>query len=420
MLALQILSFLSCFTAIVLNGVDDWPHWRGPQRNDQSAETGLLKQWPAEGPVQLWVYDQGGLGYAGFAVVADRLFSMGLEEETEFAFCLDATTGQKIWQQPLSGTFREKHGDGPRSTPSIDGERAYFLTSTGTLACLNHQSGEILWKVQLTDFGGVLPQWGYAESPLVDDQQVVCTPGGDQGTFLALDKMTGEKIWQSECVTREVNGEPSAPARAHYSSILPIVWNDQKQYVQLTPLAVISIDPQTGSEIWRSDWPGRIAVIPSPIFDNGQVYITSGYDIGSKLIQLDSANQASDLWFNKVMVNHHGGVILVDDHFYGSSEQIFVCQDRQTGERKWGTRQMKKGSTLYAEGLFYHLQEADGRLLLFAADSEGPDLKGFFRISPQSERRTSQGKIWVHPVISNGRLFVRDQELILCYDIRER
>jgi outer membrane protein assembly factor BamB len=236
--------------------------------------------------------------------------------------------------------------------------------------------------------------------------------------MLAVNKLTGEKVWQSEAVTVELDGESSPPAQAHYSSILPITWNEKRQFVQLTVFAIIGVDARDGKLLWKEYWPGRIAVIPSPIFDAGQIYVTSGYAIGSKLIQLETDQKVKELWFTKAMMNHHGGVVLVDDHFYGSSERGFVCQKRSDGKLAWVERRIGKGAVLHAEGLFYHVQESDGKVRLFSANQiDGPESKGSFVLEPQSNLR-KQGKIWVHPVISNGKLFLRDQQYIYCFDIK--
>jgi outer membrane protein assembly factor BamB len=401
------------------NGCDDWPNWRGPNHNDQSTETGLLKRWPEGGPKQLWTNPRAGLGYAGIAIVGDQLFTMGLEDNQEFALCLNAETGEEVWRSTIGERYENNWGDGPRSTPSVDGELVYCMGANGILSCLNAASGKLTWSADMGDFGGQIPKWGYAESPLVDGNKVICTPGGETGTMLALDKKTGKKVWQTKPITKEIDGEESMPAKAHYSSVLPVNWNNRRQYIQLTVLAVIGVDSESGEVLWQSDWPGRVAVIPSPIFDNGDVFVTSGYSIGSKLIRIDDGNEPTQVWFSKNMQNHHGGVIQIGDYFYGSSDKKgFICQDRASGDLKWYEKKIKKGSVAYADGLFYHVQEQDGQVLLFKADENGREVLGKFKLSPQTTRRNPKGKIWVHPVISDGKLYLRDQEIVYCYDIK--
>ena len=428
LIALFLVTFLVCST---VHGLDDWPHWRGPQRNDQSAETGLLKEWPADGPPQVWVNKNSGLGYAGLAIVGEHLFTLGMEDNREFALCLNALDGSEIWRTeleplpeggPKEGGFLRQWGDGPRGTPTVDGDFVYLLGAGGHLACLRKSDGGKVWTTELTDFGGKIPDWGYAESPLIDGRLVVCTPGGKVGTILALDKMTGEKVWQSIPVTRtlEEDGSETAAATRNYSSILPVEWNNQRQFIQLTEHAIVSVHPETGEVIWKSKWPGRIAIIPSPIFDEGKVYVTSGYKVGSKLLRIEDDNSVTESWYTKDMQNHHGGVIKVGNFFFGSSAQAFVCQNEEDGKQVWTDRKIKKGALGYADGLFYHVQETDGKVILLEADENSHTVKGSFVLGPQTKRRAGRGMIWTHPVIANGKLYLRDQELIYCYDVKAK
>jgi outer membrane protein assembly factor BamB len=260
----------------------------------------------------------------------------------------------------------------------------------------------------MADFGGSVPAWGYSESPLVDGDQVVCTPGGKRGAILALDKMTGKKIWQ----TAGVND------KAHYSSILPMKIGGSKQYVQLLVKQVVGINPKSGKLMWSVPWNGSTAVIPSPVNVDGKVYVTSGYNAGSMLVNI-RRNKAKQAWYENGMQNHHGGVVLVGDHLYGSTDKnrgAFACQDAKTGEIIWREKKIKKGSLIYADGLFYHVQKSGGKVLLLDATPNGLNVVSEFVLEPQSERRNRQGAIWVHPVIANGKLYLRDQDILSCYD----
>lgn len=417
---------VSASFSVSARGVDDWPHWRGPNRNDISSEKGLLKSWPKQGPSQIWINQKCGLGYAGFAVVGEHLFTMGLEDGNEFALCLNSNDGSELWRKKIdSGETKDRGGatggwgDGSRSTPSVDGDLVYFMSAGGALTCLNKSDGKKVWAVRMQDFGGSVPKWGFAESPLVDEDKVICTPGGSQGTVLALNKRTGKKIWQTKAVTMDMDGTQSKPAEAHYSSVLPVDWNNRRQYIQLTVLAAIGIDAESGDVLWQSDWPGRVAVIPSPIFDEGKVYITSGYGVGSKLIEIDGDNNAEQVWYSRDMQNHHGGVVKVGDYFYGYSDKKgFVCQNEVDGKMIWNDKKIKKGAVTFADGLFYHLQESDGKVLLIRADENSHEVLGSFKLSPQTKRNRAQGKIWAHPTIANGKLYLRDQDIIYCYNVK--
>lgn len=388
----------------------DWPGWRGADRSDRSAEKGLLQDWPEEGPPKIWTNDTAGLGYGGFAVVNNRLYTMGLEDDQEFALCLDADTGRELWRTPVGARYENGWGDGPRSSPSVEGEFAWFLFAGGDLACLKTDSGDLVWKRSMQEFGGRIPDWGYSESPLIDGDQLVCTPGGKEGAVLAVHKKTGEPIWQSTELTQ----------RAHYSSVIVVQVDGQKQYVQLLLNDLVGLDPASGKVIWKSKWLGKTAVIPTPVDVQGNVYITSGYGAGSSLVDAVSTGEAKVLWKEEKVVNHHGGIIFVDGWLYGHSDAAgFVCQSIEDGSLKWNNRKIGKGCVTWADGRFYHVEEDSGNVLLIEANPTELKLHGKFTMDPQTTRRSRSGKIWVHPVIAGGRLFVRDQEYIHCYDLRD-
>lgn len=389
---------------------NDWPQWRGPNRDDNSKETGLLKQWPAGGPKKVWMYQDGGLGYAGFSVVKGKLFTMGAREQTEYVIALDANTGKELWSAPVGGRLANKWGDGPRGTPSVDGDRVYALGGDGTLVCVKVADGKPVWKVTMGQLGGKVPGWGYTESVLVDGNKVVCTPGGPKGTLAALDKMTGKVIWQSADWTEG----------AQYSSPIVADLNGKRQYIQLVMNSLAGVDASNGKVLWKSPWGGRTAVIPTPIYKDSHVYITTGYGVGCKLVKIAPDNQVSDVYENKVMKNHHGGVILAGDHLYGYSDGPgWICQDFKTGAEVWANKSLGKGAIGYADGMLYCLDEGSGEVALVEASPKGWSEKGRFKLEPQTTQRSPSGRIWTHPVISNGKLYLRDQEIILCYDVKK-
>jgi outer membrane protein assembly factor BamB len=404
--------WISLFASLsVVNAapIQDWPQFRGPNRDEISSETNLLESWPEGGPEQVWQTDIGGAGYAGFSVVAGRLYTMGADADNEFVLCLDAKDGSEIWKQPIDSRYSNSWGDGPRSTPTIAGDNAFVISALGKVTCLSIKDGSIVWTQSLTELGGSVPGWGYCESVLVDGDQVVCTPGGVQGAIVALDVTTGEPRWQSSLFT----------ANAHYSSIIIADHPDKRHYVQLTEKAFVGIDPANGVVLWQQDWRGSTAVIPTPIYKDQTVYITSGYGAGSTLIDISDLKNPKEIWFNTNMKNHHGGVVLLDGNYYGYSDDTgWICQSAKTGEIVWGEKEeLGKGAISYADGHFYLLAENTGEVVLIDASPEGWNEKGRFTPSPLSKNRKPQGKIWVHPVISNGKLYLRDQEMIWCYDI---
>jgi outer membrane protein assembly factor BamB len=399
-----------CFAHLMTARALDWPQWRGPDRTDVSKETGLLKSWPAGGPKRVWLYENAGNAYSGPAIVNGKLFTLGTRDGNEILLALDANSGKELWIAKLGEILDNRWGGGPRGTPTVDGDRVYALGGRGALICAQVADGKVVWQETMQNLGGKVPGWGYTESVLVDGNQVVCTPGGEKGTIAALDKASGKVLWQSK--------EFTAPA--HYSSIIVADPNGTRQYVQLTEKALIGVSPKDGNLLWQSSWPGRTAVIPTPIFHDGHVYITSGYDAGCKLVKLGPNNQVSDVYANKVMKNHHGGVILVGDHLYGHSSQpdTWVCQNFKTGEEVWNHREFGKGAIACADGMLYCLEESSGTVALIEASPKGWQEHGRFKLDPQTKIRSSQGRIWTHPVISNGKLYLRDQDLIYCYEVK--
>jgi outer membrane protein assembly factor BamB len=386
----------------------DWPQWRGPDRTDVSRETGLLKTWPAGGPKRVWLFRNAGSGYSGPAIADGKLFTLGTRARNEILLALDANTGAELWTASLGGILNNNWGDGPRGTPAVDGDRVYALSGPGNLVCASVADGKILWRVTMRSLGGEEPDWGYTESVLVDGNVVLCTPGGRRGAVAALDKMTGKVVWQSKGVT-----EP-----AHYSSIVPATINGVAQYVQRVEESVFGLSAADGKLLWETSFSGRTAVIPTPIVRGNEVYVTAGYGAGSKMVRIGRGNQVTEVYENKVMKNHHGGVVLVGDYLYGHGDPAWVCQNFRTGEAVWRHGGFGKGAVSAADGMLYCLEERSGTVALVEASPAGWKEHGRLTLQPQSEIRSSEGAIWTHPVISNGKLYLRDQEFIYCYDVK--
>ena len=263
----------------------------------------------------------------------------------------------------------------------------------------------------MKQFGGKTPGWGYTESPLVDGPLVIVTPGGKQGAVVALNKKTGTKVWQSKQFT---DG-------AQYASAIVAVHNGVRQYIQLTMKSVVGLEAKTGKLLWKSDWPGKTAVIPTPIYHDGHVFVTSGYGVGCKLIKIGD-NNPQDVYFNKDLQNHHGGVILYDGHLYGHSNMGgWTCKDFLTGKTRWQHRAFKKGAIAFAGGRFICIEEnGGGRVALIEPSPDGWKEHGSFRLPKETELRKPKGRVWTHPTVSNGRLYLRDQNLIFCFDVKAR
>ncbi len=388
-----------------------WPQWRGPQRDDVSSETGLLQSWPEGGPKRLWLFENTGLGYSGPAIVGDRLYILGARDAQEELICLRVSDGQEIWSTPIGPILENDWGDGPRSTPTVDGELIYALGGQGNLVCARAKDGNIVWSKTMQDFDGAPPFWGYSESPLVHQDQLLCTPGGEQGAIVALNKATGDLLWQTEELTDT----------AHYASIVLQQHAGKTLAVQLLVGQLVGVDINDGNVLWTVPWPGRVAVVPTPIVWKDSIYVTSGYGAGCMMVRLGEGDSAEQIYANKVMSNHHGGVIRLGNFLYGhSNKKGWTCQDFETGETVWRERKaLGKGAIAYADGRFYCLDEDEGEVVLIEASPEGWSEHGRFHLEPLTTLRKPKGKVWTHPVITGGRLFFRDQQYLFCYDVRK-
>ena len=410
-------SVLALFVGAVLsNSVrsEDWPSWRGPNRDDISSETGLLKQWPEGGPEKLWTSHDAGLGYSSFATSNGVLFTMGAdgsaEESNEFVVALKADTGEKIWQTIIGNYLDNGWGGGPRSTPTISGDLLIAISGKGNVVCMSVTDGAEKWRTSLTELGGSVPDWGYCESALIDGDKVLVTPGGDEGTVACFNLQTGEKLWQSSDIKE----------KAHYASIIAVDHFSKRQYIQITETKVFGLNAD-GKLLWQHDFPGRVAVIPTPIYKDGQVYVTAGYGAGCLLLNITGDNNVEKIYDNKVMKNHHGGVLLLGDYLYGHSDDNgVVCQKFSSGELIWSDKKRNdsKGAVAYADGMLYCLTEGDGECSLVEATEKEFKEVSKFKLDPQTTQRNPKGRIWTHPVISNGCLFLRDQDVICCYKIK--
>jgi outer membrane protein assembly factor BamB len=410
-MGLVAIGIISTAASLVL--ADDWPQWNGRNRDGKSGDTGLLAQWPADGPKLAWKATGFGQGYATISVVGDRLYTMGEKSDAGWVMAASADGGKILWSTKVGGPGLSGvpgyDFPGPRSTPVVDGELTFALDAWGELICVNSVDGKEQWRKSLKqDLGGAPPTWGYSESPLVDGGQVVVTPGGKKGALAAVNKKTGELIWQSKDFTDA----------AHYSSIIPAEIDGTRQYVQLTSASVVGISPKDGSLLWKAPRQGNVAVIPTPLVAGNEIYVTSGYGAGCNLFKVtktDDKFSANQVFANHVMVNHHGGVVRVGDYIFGYSDgKGLTCQNARTGEALWAEKaKIKKCSVSYADGKLYCREEDTGAVILVDAESEGYTEKGRF-----SQPERSKEKAWSHPVIANGKLYIRDQDLLLCYDIK--
>jgi outer membrane protein assembly factor BamB len=397
---------LATTTSGQTNLTGDWPQWRGPDRTGLSRETGLLKQWPAAGPSVLWSSKNLGTGYGSIAVAGDRIFVQGGNGRESAVTALARSNGQGAWFKVLGPAGSNDRGNGPRGTPTVDGDRLYVLTERGDLACLRVADGATVWQRNiLKDFGGQNPQWLISESPLIDGNVVFVTPGGRDAGVVALDKMTGKTIWTSKGLSDE----------AGYSSIVIGDVQGVRTLMTITSEAGVGVRARDGKLMWRY---GRVANgtanIATPIFFDNKVFYASDYGTGGALLGLtaqDGEVKEREIYFTREMQNHHGGVLLVNGYLFGFNNLILTCLDFATGKMMWRDRSVGKGSLTYADGNLYLLSE-DNVVGLAEASPAGYREAGRFQIADQG------WPSWAHPVVSGGRLYIRNQGTLTAYDVR--
>jgi outer membrane protein assembly factor BamB len=405
-------ALLLVLTTAALAAPGDWPEFRGPNRDGASTETGLLQDLPPGGPPLVWKAMGLGIGYSTVSVVGNRIYTIGEDSEVSSVVALNAADGKKVWSAKLGkpGAPGMPAFEGPRATPTVAGNLLVAVSQWGEIACYETAQGKELWRKDYTkDFGGKRPQWGYAESALVDGDKVVVTPGGAAGSIVALNKQTGALLWRSKGFT-----DPP-----HYSSLIVAQIGGVRQYIQLTAESVVGVAAADGKVLWRAPRKGRTAVIPTPIYSDGFVYVSSAYGIGCNLFKINEAGgqfTAEEVYANKVLGNKHGGVIKVGDFVYGhADDKGWTCQDFKTGAAKWQYNQLGKGSLIYADRRFYLRAEDKGTIVLIEASPAGYKEHGRFEQPNRSDK-----KAWPYPVISHGRLYLRDMDTLLCYDVKAK
>ena len=390
----------------------DWPQWQGPTRDAISRETGLLSSWPKGGPKLLWKTMGLGGGYSGSSVAAGRIYGMSYRGDDEVVWALDEGTGREIWSTRIAGAnhrIAQPGEEGSRCTPTVDGDVMYILGVSGDILCLDTVNGSEKWHHNLVkDFGGNIPSWGYSESPLVDGDKVVVTPGG-QATMVALDKKSGDTVWKGK--VPDGNG-------AVYSSVITGDVAGQKQYIQMLNGGLVGFSADDGKLQWRYKAPGHGISCSTPVYHDNLVFGATGYGVGgglAKLTRAGSTTDAKEVYFTKHMKNHHGGMVLVKGYLYGANDPgMLTCLEYTTGKVMWEERKPGKGSITYADGRLYYRNEG-GPIILVEANHNKYVEHGRF------EQPDKSGKAnWPHPVIANGRMYIRDQDVLLCYDIKKR
>ncbi len=385
-------------------GAAGWFQWRGPNRDGKSAERGLLQEWPPDGPRLVWRSAGAGSGYSSFSAAGGRLFTQGARDGTEYVMAFDAATGSKVWETARGRRFRNDRGDGPRGTPTIDGDRLYALGGSGDLSCLEVATGRSVWSVNVLDeFGGSNPQWGLSESPLVLDDRVLVNAGGRNASIVAFDKRDGSVLWKSQS-----DG-------AGYSSAVATRVGDTPLAVFFTAERALGVDVRDGRLLWDyRPVSNRTANIATPIVHGSRVFLSSDYGTGAALLEMQPSAggvAAREVYFTRDMRNHHSSSVLVGDHLYGFSSSILTALRFADGEAAWRDRSVGKGSIIYADGRLYLFSE-NGVVGLAEASPDGYREHGRFRI------RQGSLPTWTHPIINDGRLILRDQDTVYAYDVK--
>ncbi len=428
-----LLAALFLIAASLTASAGDWPRWRGPNNDDVSKETGLLQKWPAGGPKLAWTGKNLGLGWGTPSVAEGKVFGIGTRGEKDGVWALNEADGKEIWFTPFADLPTTKayknQTNGPASTPTFHKGKLYTVSGNGTLCCMNATDGKLIWtKSYLKDFGGSVPTWAYTDSILIDGDKLICAPGSPQAALAALKPDTGDVIWTANAGQLGSGAGYSSPVKATIAG--------EPTYVILTgaTAGLIGIHAETGKVLWQyknKPAAGGVAQIPTPIVKGDSIWVSCSYSGGAALIQISSEGGKFNVkevkaYSKPELNNHHGGMVLIGDHVYFGHDQnkgFPVCVDFKTGEIAWGPIQKASefadggGSAAYtfADGRLY-VRYQNGVMTLVEPSPEGLKLVSSFKLPPANQR--SKPESWPHPVVANGRLYIRDQEVMYVYDIK--
>jgi len=390
-----VLAAAAAFACVAgLLSADDWPHWRGPDGNGISKETGWSTAWPADGPKVLWKASVG-IGFSSFSVAGGKAYTMGNRDNTDTVYCFDAETGREIWKHsyrcPLGAKYYE---GGTHFTPTVDGERVYTLSKFGHAFCLNAADGKVVWS---REFAPKPPTWGFAGSPLILDETVIFNVG-ERG--VALNKADGSEVWQT------------GKGPAGYSTPVPFQAGDKQALALFAEKSLVSVDPADGRELWRFPWQTTYEVnAADPIVSGDRMFISSGYNRGCALVKF-TASSAEKVWENRAMRNHFNSCVLWEGFLYGFDETTLKCIDFATGAEKWSQNGLGKASLMLADGKLIILAER-GRLVIAPVSPEG------FKELASAQIFQGKVKCWTTPVLANGRIYTRTAAGdVACLDVK--
>ena len=407
---------------------EDWPSFRGPGCTGISPEAGLIQEVSEAGPPLLWKINGCGRGYSSISIANGKIYTMGDREAggetSQYVIAFDLATQKELWATKIG----PKHDDGPRCTPTIDGDRLYALGTSSDLACLNANDGTSVWQKNLEkDFGGeMMSVWHWSESPLVDGDRVVVTPGVADAAMVALDEKSGDLIWK--CAMPEIGNR--GKDGAGYCTIVAAEIDGVRQYMTIIGRGAIGVAADTGKFLWGYNRIANgVANIPSPVVRDRHVFVTTSYKTGSALLKLTKTGDqfnAEEVYFigPKEFENHHGGVVLLGDCIYGGDGQndgTPVCLDFLTGKVKWKARDWKRkakaggsAAVLAADGNLWFRYEKDARVALIEVTPDEFRIKGTFKAA------VGDGPSWAHPVIHEGKLYLRANDVLMCYDVKQK
>ncbi|MBN2138941.1 MAG: PQQ-like beta-propeller repeat protein [Sedimentisphaerales bacterium] len=398
-----VLSVVLCLSSIA--GAVDWPQFRGPTRDGLSGETGLVKKWPDAGPKELWSFEGLGNGYASVSIADGLVYTTGVVGDDGILFAFDLN-GDVKWKVTYGPGWKGAN-PGTRTTPTIDGDRLYLMSGLGRIACHNAKTGKHIWhRDTLEEFGGKNIRWGIAESVLIDGEKVICTPGGKDATVAALNKMTGKTVWTSKGLS-----ELSA-----YCSPIAIDRGPNRIILTMVEQSIVGIDMKTGEIFWRH--PNKVSYDISavtPAYENGMMYVTNGYRHGGHMFEISAdGKESSKKWSEKTLDVHHGGVVLVNGNIHGAGTRgVWTCVELASGEVKFTDNLVGKGAVIYVDGLLYCYGEK-GTLGLVKINPAGYEMVSSFEIKKGTNEH------WGHPSISDGRLYIRHGNALMCYDIKAK
>ncbi len=384
----------------ILRAADDWPVFRGGDGQSKSPDTGLLKEWPDGGPALLWKAEDIGKGYSAVTVAGGLVYVTGDEDEKLYIRAFDLS-GKEVWKKDNGPAWKASH-PGSRASVTIDSGKAYLLSGVGVLGCYEAKTGRRLWYKEMKEWGGRPGGWGYAESPLVVGNAVIVKPGG-KNCIVALNKMTGQQLWASQSF-----GGPE------YSSCTYFEHNKIPLLVTGTRSGIICVSAKTGQTVWTDGFcAGNTANCPTPIYSDGYVFWSNGYGKGGICYKLDAQGKGQEVWRTRDLVSHHGGYLVQEGCIYGNHERGVTCLDLKTGQKKWTHDAVGKGSIAWADGMLYLFSERAGQAALATCSPDGLEIKGKVKVE-------GGGPSWAHPVIIGGRLYLRYDTTLYCFDIKAK